>query len=474
MPQRGRDAGHLHRQGAAASSSAPAIAGEVLIADNGSTDGSQEIAASRRRARRRRRAEAATARRSPAASTRRAAATSSWAMPTTATISPISTRSSPRSATATTLVMGNRFKGGIAPGAMPWHHRYIGNPVLSFLGRLFFGTRGVATSIAACAASTARRSSGSTCAPPAWSSPPRCWSRRRSRASASPRCRRRSSPTAAAAPPHLRSFRDGWRHLRFLLLFSPRWLFLYPGLLLLAVGLFFGTLLIRGPVQHQRRRSSSTSTPSSSRAMCIIVGLQAVSFAVIGRRFASRYGFIPRSETFDALLESADARAHAARRGRPRRHRPRRARLGGIAVGERRLRPARTSPPSLRVMIVAHDRARRRAPAGDERLHVLDDRHPAERAPRRAGARRRLDAAPPHRPDSKPDARSAGSAGAGLRRHARRLRRCHRRRRRPDRHPGAAVGGLAAGRGAWHQQDAVGGRHGHRRDHLLAAAASSS
>ena len=72
------------------------------------------------------------------------------------------------------LVMGNRFKGGIAPGAMPPLHRYLGNPVLSFIGRLFFRSTS-ATSTAACAASAATARSRSACRPPAWSSPAR-WS----------------------------------------------------------------------------------------------------------------------------------------------------------------------------------------------------------------------------------------------------------------------------------------------------------
>jgi hypothetical protein len=104
-------------------------------------------------------------------------------------------------------------------------------------------------------------------------------------------------------PPHLRSFRDGWRHLRFLLLFSPRWLFLYPGLALCAIGLFLGTLLIGGPVKISPTVVLDLHTFLVA-AMCILVGLQAVSFAVIGRRFASRYGFIPRSETFDQVFEA--------------------------------------------------------------------------------------------------------------------------------------------------------------------------
>jgi hypothetical protein len=104
-------------------------------------------------------------------------------------------------------------------------------------------------------------------------------------------------------PPHLRSFRDGWRHLRFLLLFSPRWLFLYPGLALLAIGLFFGTLLIGGPVNITPTVQLDEKSFLAA-AMCILLGIQAVNFAIIGRRFASRYGFIPRSATFDGVLES--------------------------------------------------------------------------------------------------------------------------------------------------------------------------
>jgi hypothetical protein len=101
----------------------------------------------------------------------------------------------------------------------------------------------------------------------------------------------------------LRSFRDGWRHLRFLLLFSPRWLFLYPGLVCLGVGLFLRTLLIAGPVHLSRHVVIDLHTFLGA-AMLILVGLQAISFAVIGRRFASRYGFIPPSETFGVVLEA--------------------------------------------------------------------------------------------------------------------------------------------------------------------------
>ncbi|MDR3476143.1 MAG: glycosyltransferase family 2 protein [Devosia sp.] len=200
------------------------------------------------------------------------------------------------------LVMGNRFKGGIAAGAMPWHHRYIGNPVLSFLGRLFFGARigdfhcGLRGFRRDAIAGLNLRTTGMEFA-----------SEMVVKATLTG-LRVAEVPTTLAPdgrsrPPHLRSFRDGWRHLRFLLLFSPRWLFLYPGLTLLAVGLFLGALLVRGPVPLGPAIRIGIHTFLVA-AMCIIVGAQSLSFAVIGRRFASRAGFIPKSTTFDSVLEA--------------------------------------------------------------------------------------------------------------------------------------------------------------------------
>jgi glycosyltransferase involved in cell wall biosynthesis len=200
------------------------------------------------------------------------------------------------------LVMGNRFKGGIAPGAMPWHHKYIGNPVLSFLGRLFFktvpsdfhcGLRGFdrAAVIGLNLRTTGMEFASEMLVKATLSG---------LRVSEVPTTLK---PDGRSRPPHLRSFRDGWRHLRFLLLFSPRWLFLYPGYASLGLGLFLAVLLWHGPVKI----GSDIELDANSflvAAMLVIVGLQAISFAVIGRRFASRYGFIPPSQTFDQLLES--------------------------------------------------------------------------------------------------------------------------------------------------------------------------
>src|SRR6201997_1332118 len=145
------------------------------------------------------------------------------------------------------LVMGNRFKGGIAPGAMPPLHKYLGNPVLSFIGRLFFpsaigdfhcGLRGFnresalqlnlqATGMEFASEMVVKAT---------------LWGRDISEVPATLKKDGRSRP------PHLRSWRDGWRHLRFLLLFSPRWLFLLPGVLLFVFGIAAGAMVAAGPV----------------------------------------------------------------------------------------------------------------------------------------------------------------------------------------------------------------------------------
>ncbi len=198
------------------------------------------------------------------------------------------------------LVMGNRFHGGIAPGAMPWHHRYIGNPALSFLGKLFFKT--VASDFHCGLRGFERqailglnlRTTGMEFA-----------SEMLVKATLSG-LQVAEVPTTLkkdgrSRPPHLRSFRDGWRHLRFLLLFSPRWLFLYPGMVLVLAGLISGGLLLPGPLMVAGVEFDVHTFLVS--AMCVIVGMQSISFAIIGRRFATRYGFIPRSGTYHGLLE---------------------------------------------------------------------------------------------------------------------------------------------------------------------------
>lgn len=287
----GKARGYLERSG---------VAGEVLIADNGSTDGSQQIATD------------AGARVVDVTEKGYGAALMGGIEAARGTYVIMGDADDSydfanldafvaelRKGRA--LVMGNRFKGGVAPGAMPWHHKYIGNPMLSFLGKLFFRTEasdfhcGLRGFNRKAILNLGLRTTGMEFA-----------SEMLVKATLSglpiAEVPTTLKPDGRTRAPHLRSFRDGWRHLRFLLLFSPRWLFLYPGLTLLAVGLFFGTLVIRGP-QHITPTLVLDLNTFLASAMAILLGIQAVSFAMIGRRFASRYGFIPKSQTFDRVLE---------------------------------------------------------------------------------------------------------------------------------------------------------------------------
>jgi len=198
------------------------------------------------------------------------------------------------------LVMGNRFVGGIAPDAMPPLHRYLGNPVLSAIGRLFFevqigdfhcGLRGfVRARLLALRLQTTGMEFASEMVV----------------RSALARYDIREVPTTLrkdgrSRPPHLRTWRDGWRHLAFLLMYSPRWLFLYPGAIALIVGLLLASILAHGLVTVGGVSFDIHSLLVGS--FTILVGVQAVSFAIVARRFAGRNGFIPRSERFDPILE---------------------------------------------------------------------------------------------------------------------------------------------------------------------------
>ena len=147
----------------------------------------------------------------------------------------LSGRSSSSCGPVSDLVMGNRFAGGIEPGAMPWLHRRIGNPVLSGLGRLFFRTPvrdfhcGIRAFRKDAIVDLGLRAGGMEFASEMIVKA----SLAHLRISEVPTTLR---PDGRSRAPHLRSFRDGWRHLRFLLLFCPYWLFVVPGLVLLAVG----------------------------------------------------------------------------------------------------------------------------------------------------------------------------------------------------------------------------------------------
>ena len=198
------------------------------------------------------------------------------------------------------LVMGNRFRGGIKKGAMPWHHRYIGNPILSFIGQLFFRTpaKDFHCGIRGFTHDAIERMNLQTTGMEFASEIVVKASILGMKVTEVPTT---LSPDKRNRPPHLRSFRDGWRHLRFLLIYSPRWLFLYPGIALLLLGgigslaLFFGTVNIgfRPLDFHSFILAGALLT----------VGLTMVSFALITRVFAYNFGLLPNRPTFFNLFK---------------------------------------------------------------------------------------------------------------------------------------------------------------------------
>jgi glycosyltransferase involved in cell wall biosynthesis len=197
------------------------------------------------------------------------------------------------------LVMGNRFRGGIQPGAMPPLHRYLGNPILTGLGRLFFrspcgdfhcGLRGFRRdAVLALELQTTGMEFASEMVVKA--------TLLGLRVSEVPTT---LSPDGRSRAPHLRSWRDGWRHLRFLLLYSPRWLFLYPGVALMAVGLAVGLALIPGPVNLFGVTFDVNTLLYASAAL--VIGFQSLVFAVFTRIYAEQEGLMPPSPTLNRLF----------------------------------------------------------------------------------------------------------------------------------------------------------------------------
>ena len=197
------------------------------------------------------------------------------------------------------LVMGNRFKGAILSGAMPLLHRYLGNPVLSFFGRLFFGARvgdfhcGLRGFDRAAVATLDLRTPGMEFASElvvkaalaGW------------RIAEVPTV---LHPDGRGRPPHLRTWRDGWRHLRFLLLFSPRWLFLYPGLALLVAGVTLTTSLYFAPLRVGGAGLDIHSMLYASAGA--LLGMQFCLFALFARLTAQNAGLLPRHAALERLL----------------------------------------------------------------------------------------------------------------------------------------------------------------------------
>jgi glycosyltransferase involved in cell wall biosynthesis len=197
------------------------------------------------------------------------------------------------------LVMGNRFLGGIRPGAMPWKNRYLGNPVLSAVGRLFFrcpakdfhcGLRGYSRE---CFDRLDLRTTGMEFAS-------EMVIKATLQGEKIAEVPTTLDPDGRSHPPHLRPWRDGWRHLRFMLLFSPRWLFLYPGLALMAVGSIGFAWLWPGDVLLGGVHLSIDTMLYA--AIAIVTGYQAVTFSLFTKIFAIAEGLLPEDARLNWLF----------------------------------------------------------------------------------------------------------------------------------------------------------------------------
>jgi glycosyltransferase involved in cell wall biosynthesis len=188
------------------------------------------------------------------------------------------------------LVMGNRFKGGIRPGAMPWLHRYVGNPVLTGILNLFFHTPiGDAHCGLRAFRKDAYRRLGLTTPGMEFASEMVVKAvLQGQKISEVPTV---LHPDGRDRPPHLRSFRDGWRHLRFLLLMCPRWLYLIPALLLLGCGLALMAWLTPGP---QRVGGVAFDLHSLLLGcLCLILGYQTLWLWAFARLYGWAHGLEP-------------------------------------------------------------------------------------------------------------------------------------------------------------------------------------
>jgi glycosyltransferase involved in cell wall biosynthesis len=188
------------------------------------------------------------------------------------------------------LVMGNRFTGGLRPGAMPWMNRYVGNPILTAIGRLFFrspahdfhcGLRGLSRE-------AFERLNLQTTGMEFASEMVIKATLLRMRIAEVPTTLEKDG---RGRPPHLRRWRDGWRHLRFMLLYSPRWLFAYPGAALCAAGVAVVVpTLVRGLTDQPLALEAHTLLLASA---AVLIGFQGIAFGFCARIYALNEGFLP-------------------------------------------------------------------------------------------------------------------------------------------------------------------------------------
>jgi len=271
------------------------IVGEVVVADNGSTDGSQAIA------------EAHGARVVPvpvrgygaALNAGITAAHGKYVLMADADDS-YNFAHIPRFLAelrkGADLVMGNRFRGGIGPGAMPVLHRYLGNPVLSWLGRTLFKAPigdfhcGIRAFSRAAYDRLELRTTGMEFA----SEMVVKASLLKQKIAEVPTTLQKDG---RSRPPHLKTWRDGWRHLRFLLMYSPRWLFLFPGLALMLGGFALMAWLL--PAERPLGHVNLGVDTLAYSAAAVLLGFQLVFFGVAAKVFAITEGLLPEDESFN-------------------------------------------------------------------------------------------------------------------------------------------------------------------------------
>lgn len=274
------------------------IAGEVIVADNGSTDGSREIAE-----RLGAKVVSVTARGYGNALIGGIAAAAGKYIVMGDADESYDFAHIPRFLEklrkGADLVMGNRFRGGIQPKAMPPLHKYLGNPLLTRIGRLFFhspvgdfycGLRGFRKDAYE---KMALRTTGMEFATEMVVKATLLNMQIAEVATT-------LSPDGRSRPPHLRTWRDGWRTLRFFLLYSPRWLFLYPGLGLMMAGVLTGLWLLPTP----RTVGAVTFDVHTLlyAAIAVLLGFQAIAFAVFTKLFAISEGLHPPDPLLDRLF----------------------------------------------------------------------------------------------------------------------------------------------------------------------------
>ena len=198
------------------------------------------------------------------------------------------------------MVMGNRFRGGIAKGAMPFLHKWLGNPVLSFIGRLFFNSKigdfhcGLRCFTKAAFLKMDLQTTGMEFATEMIVKAELLG------------MKIAEVPTTLAKdgrsrPPHLRTWRDGWRHLRFMMLYSPIWLFLYPGLALVIIGLVVGGILIITPIKIGGVELDINTL--IYMGVFVLTGAQAVFFYLLSKTYAIREKLLPTDTNHEKFLQ---------------------------------------------------------------------------------------------------------------------------------------------------------------------------